>query len=185
MPWQAVGFLVVSGLLVAVSWRSLGRPSAHGFPRFFAWEAIAALFFLNVTSWFVEPFAWHQLIAWALLFGCLVPVLWGSVLLARRGKPTATRGAAAPTLLAFEKTSRLVTSGIYRYIRHPLYASLLGLAWGIFFKRPSLEGGALATAATGFLFWTARNDEAECRAVFGEAYEQYMQHSKRFIPFVV
>jgi len=44
MPWQGVGFLVVSGLLVAVSWRSLGRPSAHGCPRFFSWEAIAALF---------------------------------------------------------------------------------------------------------------------------------------------
>jgi protein-S-isoprenylcysteine O-methyltransferase Ste14 len=52
---------------------------------------------------------------------------------------------------AIEKTTILVTTGAYRYIRHPLYSSLLFLAWGIFFKAPSWPGGLLALAAT--FFW--------------------------------
>jgi protein-S-isoprenylcysteine O-methyltransferase Ste14 len=32
---------------------------------------------------------------------------------------------------------------------------------------------------------TARRDEEECLAHFGEPYRRYMQHSKRFIPFVM
>lgn len=95
--WQFLGFVAVSLGPVAVSRRSLGRAASHGFPRFFAWEAIAALFFVNAPWWFVEPLAWNQLVAWTLLGGCLVPLLWGSVLLAGRGRPTASRAAADPT----------------------------------------------------------------------------------------
>ena len=185
MPWRGIAFVAASGVLVLVSWRALTRPRSHGFPRFFAWEAIVALFLLNVEHWFEDPLVWHQLVAWTLLGACLVPAVWGSVLLARRGKPARSRGEADPALLAFEKTSRLVTSGIYRYIRHPLYSSLLLLAWGIFFKRPSLAGGALAVAASGLLVWTALADEAECVGVFGDEYRQYMRRTTRFIPFVV
>jgi protein-S-isoprenylcysteine O-methyltransferase Ste14 len=89
-----------------------------------------------------------------------------------------------PNLLAFEKTTQLVTSGIYAYIRHPLYSSLLLLAWGIFFKLPSLPGGLLALAATIFLVLTARADEAECIQFFGSVYQGYMHKTRRFIPFL-
>ena len=36
-------------------------------------------------------------------------------------------GRENAALLELEKTSRLVTVGLYRYIRHPLYSSLLFL----------------------------------------------------------
>jgi protein-S-isoprenylcysteine O-methyltransferase Ste14 len=87
-------------------------------------------------------------------------------------------------LLAFEKTSSLVTSGIYHYIRHPLYSSLLFLTWGIFFKGLSWPGFLLALAATLFLIATARADEAECIRFFGAPYQAYMKRSKRFVPFL-
>jgi len=70
------------------------------------------------------------------------------------------------------------------YIRHPLYSSLLFLAWGIFFKIPSWSGALLALMATLFLFATARADEAECIRFFGPAYEKYMKKTKRFVPFL-
>lgn len=44
------------------------------------------------------------------------------------GKPASHRHDE--TLMSFEKTTALVTTGIYRRIRHPLYGSLLFLAWG-------------------------------------------------------
>lgn len=185
MQWQLVGFATISAVLVAVSWRSLRRPRSHGFPRLFAWECIAALFLLVVPDWWREPLAWHQLVSWVLMTLSIIPAVWGFVLLARSGRQVPGRRAADPALLPFEATSRLVTTGIYRYIRHPLYSSLLLLTWGIFFKRPTWAGALLALAATGFLIWTARTDEAECRVVFGEEYDRYLRTTRRFIPFIL
>ena len=100
-----------------------------------------------------------------------------------QGKPVTQRDTE-PQLLAFEKTSTLVTTGIYRYIRHPLYSSLLLLTWGIFFKAPILPGALLALAATLFLVATAKADEAECIRFFGPSYQDYMKQTRMFVPFV-
>jgi len=55
----------------------------------------------------------------------------------------------------------LVTEGIYRYIRHPMYSSLLLLAWGVFFKSFSWAALVLVLVATLALFATAKAEEAE------------------------
>ena len=181
--WKPIAFVIATALLVYVSRASLRQAGSHGFYRFFAWESILVLFLLNVEKWFVDPFSWHQLIAWTLLFASLAPLIFGVRSLRGRGHPTDKR-PGDPSLLAFEKTTALVTTGIYAYIRHPLYSSLLLLAWGIFFKAPNLPGGLLALVATTFLIATARADEAECVQFFGDAYRKYMQKTKRFIPFL-
>ncbi len=141
------------------------------------------LFLLNVGMWFVAPFSWHQLVAWALLLASLPPLVLGVQALRAHGRPTQER-AGDSSLLAFEKTTALVTTGVYAYIRHPLYSSLLLLAWGIFFKAPSLPGGCLAVAATAFLIATAAADERECLEFFGNEYRAYMQGTRRFIPYL-
>jgi protein-S-isoprenylcysteine O-methyltransferase Ste14 len=175
--------LLGSAFIALVSRSSLRKPGSHGFYRFFAWEVILLLFLLNVDFWFVNPFAWRQLIAWVLLFASLVPLAYGVHALRSRGKPVEER-AGDPSLLAFEKTSQLVTTGIYRHIRHPLYSSLLLLTWGIFFKSLTWPSLLLTFTATMLLLATAKADEAECIQFFGEAYQAYMQRSKRFIPFL-
>jgi protein-S-isoprenylcysteine O-methyltransferase Ste14 len=180
---HVIAFLIGSAGLIYISRASLRAPRSHGFYRFFAWECLLALFLLNVDDWFQHPFAWYQLISWLLLFICLVPLILGVRTLRSRGQPVAQR-EAEPQLLAFEKTSELVTSGIYHYIRHPLYSSLLLLTWGIFFKALTWPGLLLAVAASLFLIATAKADEAECIRFFGEPYQDYMKHSKRFVPFL-
>ncbi len=180
---QWIIFVVLSLLLLAVSWRSLSNPRSHGYYRFFAWEAILALFLINVRFWFYKPFAWNQIIAWSLLFLALVPLVFGVHSLRTRGKASERR-EGDPALFGFEKTTSLVTNGIYRYIRHPLYSSLFLLTWGIFFKAPSLIGIALAVTATLFLLATARADETECTRFFGPQYQEYMKHTKRFVPYL-
>jgi protein-S-isoprenylcysteine O-methyltransferase Ste14 len=112
---------VLSIGLVYISRASLRRRRAW-LHRFFAWECIVALFLLNVDVWFQDPFAWYQLISWFLLIACVIPLVFGVRSLTSHGRPVAQR-EAEPQLLAFEKTSSLVTSGIYHYIRHPLYSS--------------------------------------------------------------
>jgi protein-S-isoprenylcysteine O-methyltransferase Ste14 len=178
--------IAVAALSVPLAWisrASLRRPGTHGFYRFFAWESILGLFALNARSWFRDPFSRHQAVSWTLLTVCLAPLLLGVRSLRGRGNPAARR-EGDPTLLAFEKTTALVDTGIYRYIRHPLYSSLLGLAWGVFFKSPSRLGGLLAGAATAALVATAKADEAECTRFFGPAYREYMARTKRFVPFL-
>ena len=180
---QWIIFIVASLLLLGVSWKALQKPGSHGFYRFFAWEAILGLFLINVTFWFYKPFAWNQIIAWTFLILSLVPLVFGVHSLRTRGKPVEQREGDA-SLLAFEKTSTLVTSGIYHYIRHPLYSSLFLLAWGIFFKSPSAIGVVLAIAATLFLTATARADEMECTRYFGAPYQEYMKKTRRFVPYI-
>jgi protein-S-isoprenylcysteine O-methyltransferase Ste14 len=181
--FKLVAFIVLSAGLVYISRASLRAPRSHGFYRFFAWEFIVALFLVNIDVWFHAPFSWHQLVSWLLLLVCIVPLAFGIRSLVSHGKPVAHR-EVEPQLLAFEKTSSLVTTGIYHYIRHPLYSSLLFLTWGIFFKAPAWPGMLLALAATLFLFATARADEAECIRFFGPAYQAYIKRTKRFVPFV-
>ena len=88
------------------------------------------------------------------------------------------------SLLKLEKTTKLVTAGIYRYIRHPLYSSLFFLGWGVFFKQISFLSVCLVIAATVFLTLTAKIEEAENLSYFGDAYKSYMKKTKMFIPFL-
>lgn len=174
---------MMTGVIFWVSRRALKSPQSHGFYRFFAWEAILILFVLNVNYWIIDPLSLHQIIAWTLLVISLVPLIWGVRLFRQLGQVDPSR-SNDPSLIGIEKTTRLVTTGVYHYIRHPFYSSLLFLAWGIFFKHPDWIGGILAAAATIFLILTAKREETENIAFFGEAYREYMQHTKMFIPFL-
>ncbi len=159
---------------------SLRRRGAHGFYRFFAWEAVLALVLLNLEFWFHDPLSPLQIGSWILLMISLVLVVTSVKGLVQRGRPDGSR--TDPALMGFERTTALVTTGVYRYFRHPLYSSLLYLAWGILFKDLSWAALGLAVVATIFLFLTARAEEAENLRYFGAAYGDYMQHTKRFIP---
>lgn len=179
---RLVVFLWVTAWLAYVSRASLLVPRSHGFYRFLAWEAILALALLNVDGWFREPFSWHQLISWFLLMASLLLVIYGALLLRHVGRPSSQRDDLP--LFLFEKTTNLVTVGAYRYIRHPMYSSLLFLAWGIFFKAPSWIGGLLALASTLSLVIAARMEEVENVHFFGDVYREYMKRTKMFIPFL-
>jgi len=176
-------FLACSLLFIGISWKSLRYPRSHGFFRFFAWEAILGLFLLNVRFWFYKPFAWNQILAWLFLIFSLIPLIFGIHALRRHGKPVNER-EGDPSLMVFEKTTSLVTRGVYHYIRHPLYSSLFLLTWGIFFKAPALIAGVLAAISILFLLLTAKADEAECIRFFGSDYEEYRNNTKMFIPYL-
>jgi protein-S-isoprenylcysteine O-methyltransferase Ste14 len=177
-------FLAATATLAYISRASLRNPRSHGFYRFFAWEFILALLILNIVFWFVEPFTWHQLISWFLLILSIILLVFGFRSLVKQGRPVQQR-EGDPQLLSFEKTSTLVTTGIFHYIRHPLYSSLLFLTWGIYIKSPGWLGILLTVMATVFLWITAKVDEAECIRYFGEVYRTYIHRTRMFIPFVI
>ena len=179
---KAIAFLAFSMGLLYVSRKSLRRFHSHGFYRFFAWEAILALILLHINRWFLQPASAHQIVSWLFLSISLFMVIHGVQLLRTIGKPDTRR--LDPDLMGIEKTTRLVTVGAYRFIRHPLYSSLLFLAWGAFFKMPSRFGGVLVIAASVFLAATAKIEETENLRYFGPVYKEYMGRTKMFVPFI-
>jgi len=120
--------------------------------------------------------------SWIFLIVSAYVVIAGAVLLKRRGRPG--RESKQKTLYRFEKTSQLVDTGIFRYIRHPLYSSLLFLTWGIFLKHVTVTLLIVSILSSIFLFITSIIDEKECIAYFGNEYRLYMKRTRRLIPYL-
>jgi hypothetical protein len=176
-------FVSASAAMVLLFRRCLGAPRSHGFYRFFAFEFLLALILANVPYWFREPLSARQLVSWSLLVLSLPPAIEGLRLLRKIGRPETDAGPG--TNLWFENTSELVTVGVYRFIRHPMYASLLAVVWGVFLKHPSAAALGLTLGASGALVATSVAEERENLARFGAAYAAYMKATRRFIPFII
>jgi len=176
-------FGILSIPVIIISWRSLIDLKGHGFYRFFSWECILWLFASSYQVWFDDPLSAKQVVSWLLLIISAYLVISGVILLKKVGRPGKERNEKS--LYEFEKTTELVDTGIFRYIRHPLYSSLIFLTWGIFFKNPQIVLLIVSIISTVFLFLTALSDENECIVIFGDRYRDYMRRSKRFIPFII
>jgi protein-S-isoprenylcysteine O-methyltransferase Ste14 len=180
--FKLILFVAATCWLFYVSRKPLRVVRSHGFYRFFAWEFILALILINIRVWFNNPFSILQIASWIFLIVSLFMLWQGIYLIQSVGKPDNRRQDG--TLFSFEKTSTLVTSGIYHYIRHPLYASLLFLSWGAFLKEITWYSLCLVVAATISLAATAKKEEIESLHYFGSTYKEYMTRTKMFIPFL-
>jgi protein-S-isoprenylcysteine O-methyltransferase Ste14 len=176
-------FVVLTLIFLCISRKALRNPHCHGFYRFFAFEGILFLVLLNHPFWFVEVYAPHQLVSWLLLSTSVVFVCQGLYMLRKVGGSEEREDA--PENFAFENTTSLVTAGIYRYIRHPMYSSLLLLNWGAFFKHFSLPGLMAAVLTTVVLVVAGSIEEKENLAFFGPGYLEYRKTTKMFLPFVL
>ena len=176
-------FFAASAAIIQLSWRSLRDLRSHGFYRFLAFELLSALILLNVPVWFRDPLSARQLVSWFLGAASIGLAIEGFRLLRVIGRPAPT--VARDTNLPFENTTTLVTVGAYRFIRHPLYASLLALVWCAYLKNPfAISGIVLALSASGFLIATSVAEERENLMSFGVAYAAYMKRTRRFLPFL-
>jgi Putative protein-S-isoprenylcysteine methyltransferase len=161
--------------LLVFSWFSSIRENRlHGYPRFFAFEGVFVLILLNLRSWFRDPFSPRQILSWILMLSSLAAVSAGFLTLRRHGRAEGN----------FEKTTRIVDRGIYGRIRHPMYASLIFLAAGVFLKDVRAVPAVVLAVVTAAALAAARLDEREMTARFGAAYADYMKRTKRFIPFL-
>ena len=86
-----------------------------------------------------------------------------------------------PTIVTRQK-ARLVTSGPYRWIRHPLY--VMGLIVFIGFALGAENWFIALTGSLGFVLLTIRAREEEARLIekFGDKYRLYMKNTGRFFP---
>jgi len=158
-----------------ISLHSAGKLRSYGFLRFFAFESILALILFNAEHWFQNPFYVLQVISWLLIIASVIIVSLGFYMLRSFGKPKDV----------IDDTAVLVTSGIYKYIRHPLYSSLILLAWGAFLKDISPVSFMLVLVASTLPVAMAKVEEKEDIRKFGDGYSKYIKTTKMFIPFII
>lgn len=82
-----------------------------------------------------------------------------------------------------KKKQELVTSGIYKYIRHPIYAGVVTAAIGAELVAQSYLFLVFVLFVWGG-YKQAKLEEKILIEHFGNAYRTYMKHSKMFIPFL-
>ena len=96
--------------------------------------------------------------------------------------PVFTLGRRFSGLVAIQPGHKLVTTGIYRLIRHPSYFGLLlgALGWALAFR----SGVGVILAALNLIPLVARMnaEEALLTSQFGAEYENYRARSSRLIP---
>ena len=78
----------------------------------------------------------------------------------------------------------LVTTGPYRFVRHPIYAAILLFVWAGVASHPSTVNVLTAIVATAATAVRIRTEEDSLVDVYPE-YAEYARRTKRLIPFVL
>ncbi|MFQ5708615.1 MAG: methyltransferase family protein [bacterium] len=82
------------------------------------------------------------------------------------------------------KAQGLVTTGIYRYLRHPQYTGIFLFTFGWILHWPSVITLIFWPILVGAYVWLARREEQMVAEEFGEAYRAYAASTPRFFPGV-
>ena len=114
------------------------------------------------------------MVSWVLLILSIYVVLTGYLLLKRKGKPDRN----------FENTL-LVKSGIYRIYKTSFISFSIPSWHRSYVKDPAPVQLILGCINLIAVYFTARIEEHEMIAKFGEEYKIYMKETKMFIPFIL
>ena len=95
-------------------------------------------------------------------------------------------GASFTTTVATASEQRLVEGGPYKLIRHPAYTGLLItlLGFGVSFTNWLSLLALMGCMLLGFGY-RIHVEERALQERFGQRYQEYMQRTKRLIPFVM
>ena len=155
------------------------RPSLLSNLEFYLFSSLEVLLFAQLIGLQVLPFRSSVSVP---ILGLALFVLGVSV--STLGRLALGTNWASSHEYQIKTDQTLVTSGVYRYIRHPIYV-------GVFLV---YTGGGLVAQSYLFLFYAvlfvaighvwAKREEALLAGSFGSAYMDYIKHTKRFIPFV-
>ncbi len=83
-----------------------------------------------------------------------------------------------------KENAKLITTGIYAYIRHPMYLSVLLMMLAIFIGSPSMIEAIFLSLLTIVLVLKAKKEES----LWSEKSQEYIDYKKRtklFIPFIL
>ncbi len=80
------------------------------------------------------------------------------------------------------KNPGVITKGVFRVIRHPIYLSEILFYLGLLMLSLSLAAALIWAIALLFLHYIAKYEERLCLAHYGEEYNRYMRDVPMWIP---
>ena len=87
--------------------------------------------------------------------------------------------------LDVRKDHRLITEGVYRHVRHPMYTAFWLWAVAQALLLPNWIAGLSALVGFGALYFSRVGQEEQLMLdTFGEDYRSYMARTKRLIPWI-
>ena len=86
--------------------------------------------------------------------------------------------------LKIVKGHKLVTTGFYKHVRHPIYTGEIFRDYCIPLLVSSLYGIIIMTVGIVFLLFRIRIEEDLLLDAFGEEYEEYKRRTKKLIPYI-
>jgi protein-S-isoprenylcysteine O-methyltransferase Ste14 len=149
-------------------------------PVVFAWIALPILAGSGRVAWLRVP-AWAHETTWALGLRWAAAVLavafylmslYAWLLLGRHWSMAIVPG----------QTSQLVTGGVYRWVRHPIYSLSMGLMLASAVVTPTAPMVLVACLHLVALNLKARYEERHLAESFGPAYAEYCRQVGRFWP---
>ena len=103
--------------------------------------------------------------------------------LAIRAWAIATLGGAFRTTVEVDPGQVVVSTGPYRWVRHPSYAGLLMILAGFGLSLGNWLASAICLVLTlPAVLWRIAVEEAELTRVLGDSYRRYQMRTKRLIP---
>ena len=86
--------------------------------------------------------------------------------------------------VTLQKEHRLITDGLYRYVRHPRYLGgmVLGIGLSLLFR--SWIGLALTSVFVFIVLFRIKDEEALMQRAFGADWADYCKKSWRLVPFI-
>ena len=79
---------------------------------------------------------------------------------------------------------KLVTDGLYKHVRHPLYLGEILRNLGVVILFSSVYGILIVSLASFFLLFRIQIEEKMLIVVFGEKYKVYKRRTKKLIPYI-
>ncbi|MCS6926196.1 MAG: isoprenylcysteine carboxylmethyltransferase family protein [Candidatus Binatia bacterium] len=148
------------------------------------WGTYAALGLVGICCWFLPYADRRGLFVWPesdlLRYLGLVSLTLGTGI---RVAGMAQLGALFSGFVVVHPEHRLLTTGCYRWVRHPIYAgSLLAVAGFFLVFRSQLVVVFLPLYTIGTL-WRIADEERLLTERFGQAYEHYCARTWRLVPF--
>lgn len=131
---------------------------------------LASFFYMSIST----PFQIMGLIPFILLIGSIVIALAGVYEM----RTTTFRVFPEPA-----KQGELVTSGIYRFIRHPLYSAMILAAIAMFLVQPEVERLMVLLILILDLLLKSHYEEFLLEEQY-PSYQVYKAYTRRLIPFV-
>ncbi len=86
--------------------------------------------------------------------------------------------------IEIKKDHELITTGIYKYIRHPIYLATLLLLVGFPFILNAYYSVLLAIPGVVIIYWRLILEEKILRQRFGRDYKRYSKKTKKLVPAV-